>query len=112
MENNLKKPCKDCPFLKSSLPSYLGDRWTANGLHQFVMSEGKFACHNTIKEDGVESDEHEHCVGSIKYMNKNAKRCSDKTLSELQTKFKSESNDDILNLRDFHEHHKDAKKIY
>lgn len=112
MKNTLKKPCKDCPFLKNSLPNYLGDRWTANMLHQFVMSEQAFACHNTIKVDGQESETTEHCVGSIMYMNKSAKRCTNKTLLELQQKFKSENHDNVMDLVEFHKHHKDAEKRY
>lgn len=113
MKSNLKQPCKDCPFLKKSIPNYLGSRWTAIELHRFVMSENKFACHNTIKEDGQPNEELEHCVGSILYMNKNAKKCVDKSLLELQEKFRgSPLQEEILNLVEFIKHHKDAEKLY
>lgn len=112
MKNNLKKPCKDCPFRKNSIPNYIGDRWTAIDLHRFIMSEQHFPCHNTVKEDEVESEEHEHCVGSIMYMNQSGKRCRDKRLAELQEKFRKENHENIMNLIEFNEHHKDAKKLF
>lgn len=106
----MKKPCVDCPFKKTSLAGYLGGRWEAIELHRFVMSEGDFACHNTIKGDQEIHDKLEHCVGSILYMNKNAKRCSHNTERKaIQESLKGESTSDILNLVEFCEHHKDAK---
>ena len=112
MKNTFKKPCKDCPFLKNSLPNYLGGRWSASELHQFVMSEQSFACHNTIEEEGQKKESVEHCVGSIMYMNKSAKMCGDKELFKLQKKFKSENHDNVMDLVEFHEHHKYAEKKY
>jgi metal-responsive CopG/Arc/MetJ family transcriptional regulator len=77
------------------------------------MAERKFSCHKTIKEDNQDEQETEHCIGSILYMNKNAKRCVEKSLAELQEKFRgSEIQNEILNTMEFLEHHKDAKKLY
>jgi predicted Zn-ribbon and HTH transcriptional regulator len=109
MNSNLKEPCNACPFRKNSAAGYLGGRWTATELHQFVMSEGNFACHKTIEIDNVFTDKNEHCVGSILYMNKNAKRCShNKERAALQEKFKDADKSNILNLVEFQQHHKDA----
>lgn len=109
MNSNLKEPCNACPFRKNSMRNWLGGRWTAIQLHQFVMSEGNFACHKTIEVDGVETNKTEHCVGSILYMNKNAKRCShNKERKALQEKFSTHDKSNILNLTEFVEHHKDA----
>lgn len=109
MNSNLKEPCNACPFRKNSAANYLGGRWTAIELHNFVMSEGNFACHKTIQTDGVEDTKTEHCVGSILYMNKNAKRCSHNTeRKKLQEKFKDADKSNILNLVEFQKHHKYA----
>jgi len=107
----MKNPCKACPFKKDSAPGWLGGVWTAQGLHIYIMQENPFACHKTIPENQEDDHELEHCVGSILYMNKNAKRCShNEKLADLQLAFKDYENiDDILGLKEFFERHKNAE---
>ena len=107
MKDKLKSPCNECPFRKNSLPGYLGGVWTAKELHQTVMGEAPFPCHQTMEH---REEDYSHCVGSIMYMNKNAKRCQNIQLSRLQAKFKDEDHSNILSLVEFVEHHQKATK--
>ena len=113
----MKKPCDECPFRKNSLPGWLGP-WEALGLHRYVMdSEKPFSCHMTIRDkvDLVSGEETttsventELCVGSILYMNKGGKLARDPFLAEQQDRFEKDSTEDILSVKQFLEHHKDA----
>lgn len=47
MNNNVKKPCNDCPFRKASLAGWLG----ASTPHQFIsttMADHPMPCHLTV----------------------------------------------------------------
>lgn len=107
MGDGHKKPCNECPFRKNHLQGWLGGRWTARALHAFVMSEQKFACHKTIEEEGKEAGT-KVCIGSILYMNKNAKLCANPKMKKLQDKFRKEDTSNILNVSEFLEHHKNS----
>ncbi len=49
MLDNLKEPCKECPFRKKSLNGWLGNL-TAKETHDAVLNEADFACHMTRKK--------------------------------------------------------------
>lgn len=60
MKDNLKEPCKECPFRKTSLPTWLGGL-TAKQTHDYVLSEANFACHMTRKKT---AEQMSRCKGS------------------------------------------------
>lgn len=111
IKTNLKNPCNECPFRKNSLPGYLGGIYTPLTLHQHVMSENVFACHKTIKKNNQKINELEICVGSIMYMNKNAKRCNDELLFNLQEEFRTKDTKNILSYPELSKYHKNSKDI-
>jgi len=45
---NMKKPCKDCPFIVDSMEAWLGEDRIKE-----ILSQDSFICHKTIKK-GVE----------------------------------------------------------
>ncbi len=49
MKDNLKSPCAECPFKKSSFKGWLGGL-TAKETHDVVLDEADFACHMTRKK--------------------------------------------------------------
>ena len=110
MKQTLNKPCSECPFKVKSVRGWLGP-YKVEELHRFVMNENHFGCHSTIHDDDQDPDTVEHCVGSILYMNKNAKSCRDKELRKLQKRFESFDKSEILSLPEFLEHHS-IEKIF
>lgn len=46
MKDNIKTPCKECPFRKTSFRGWLGNN-TAQQTHDYVLGEADFACHMT-----------------------------------------------------------------
>jgi len=60
MLDNLKEPCKECPFRKSSLKGWLGGL-TARETWDYVLSEFDFACHMTRKKPDAKMS---RCKGS------------------------------------------------
>lgn len=49
MKDNLKEPCKECPFRKTSFKGWLGGL-TAQQTWDYVLKEADFACHMTRKK--------------------------------------------------------------
>ena len=60
MKDNLKEPCKECPFKKTSFKGWLGGL-TAKETHDFVLAEADFACHMTRKKPDAQMS---RCKGS------------------------------------------------
>lgn len=60
MKDNLKEPCKECPFRKTSLKGWLGNL-TAQQTYGYVLNEADFACHMTRKKP---DDKMSRCKGS------------------------------------------------
>lgn len=67
--NDLKAPCRGCPFPKTAMPGWLGP-WSARGLVRQVLSGEAFACHATIDHDGQCPSETQHCAGSLAFLKK------------------------------------------
>lgn len=104
------KPCNECPFRKDSLRGYLGP-WTGrvlDFLHD-AMSEGGFACHQTIEINNHWTPRTRVCAGSLRFANKCAKYYRDEELAELQeTQPKDDPN--ILGLLEFTKYHNPKKE--
>lgn len=70
MKDNLKQPCKECPFRKTSMRGWLGGL-TAKETSDYVLDEADFACHMTRhKEDHLMS----RCKGSQLFLIHHCKR--------------------------------------
>lgn len=71
MKYELVRPCKDCPFLRSS--GYL-TKARARQIATEVISERTFTCHktNVIDEDGGvrETRDSQHCAGALIFAEK------------------------------------------
>lgn len=63
---DLDAPCNKCPFRINSLPGWLGP-WSLMELHNLIMHEVYFPCHQTIQEVGKEEGT-SFCVGALIYM--------------------------------------------
>jgi hypothetical protein len=73
----MKKPCKECPYLKNSLPGYLGDasyypELFLNQLETPVLHP----CHTAINWEEATAEEIENapiCTGALQFMNNTCK---------------------------------------
>ena len=75
MQTNLKKPCKECPFRRESMPGWLGP-WGAQDIINHLQFDGVFPCHKTIKHDKMTDDDPslEHCAGATIHLNNKIQR--------------------------------------
>ncbi len=80
MEHTHKKPCRECPFRKESLPGYLGadnpEDFLATTLDDFPMP-----CHLTVdyEEDGWESlVGASYCAGALSFFRNMCKMSRDR----------------------------------
>lgn len=104
MLDNLKEPCKECPFRKTSLRGWLGDL-TAQETHDHVLNEANFACHMTRKKP---NDKMSRCKGSQIFLIHHCKSpWKNKPLIAAlkQTKKEGHNLDNYLGF-DFLKHHK------
>lgn len=87
----MKEPCKECPFLRTSLPGWLGDHATSKQIVHIVEHDGFFPCHLKVSRlvnlglpfptAAVEAD---HCVGALAFMNNSCKLSRDPLVAQLQ----------------------------
>jgi hypothetical protein len=99
------RPCKECPFLKNSIPGWLGP-WPDSGtLHLHIVNEQDFACHMTTGDDEEEEfpEGAKRCTGSIMYASKSCKRFNDPVLKKEQQRLTP--TDEVMDLFEFREHH-------
>jgi hypothetical protein len=74
MKTPAKKPCGECPFLKTSIPGWLGP-WTAQELVTSLAYE-PFPCHQTIPESApTDFVGYKACAGMAVFLN-NKFECS------------------------------------
>ena len=104
MLDNLKEPCKECPFRKTSFKGWLGGL-TAKDTHDYVLNEADFACHMTRKKADAKMS---RCKGSQVFLLNHCK--SPKYNMPLkkaleQTRKEKHNLDDYLGF-DFLTHHK------
>lgn len=103
MKDNLKEPCKECPFRKTALNGWLGGL-TAEQTNAYVLDEADFACHMTRKKA---PDKMSRCKGSQLFLIHHCKlpRKNEPLRKALQqTKKEGHNMDDYLGF-DFVQHH-------
>ncbi len=108
VNSNLKQPCIECPFRRSSAPGWLGP-WTSENLIEEVET-GTFVCHRSIN-DLLKYDESklEYCAGAGIYLNNHFKLSRNNEYSEYQKALKNisvEIQRSVFSRKDeFTEHH-------
>lgn len=65
MKFNLKKPCKDCPFVKGSSTNTTLAEGRLDGIVHDILHDASFVCHKTLEK---EWNEQEHCAGALIYL--------------------------------------------
>ncbi|GKU79324.1 hypothetical protein L3i20_v237210 [Paenibacillus sp. L3-i20] len=65
MRFNLKKPCKDCPFLQGSSTNKTLVKGRLEGIVSDLMDGMTFTCHKTLN---LKSLDQEHCAGALQYL--------------------------------------------
>lgn len=93
MKFELKKPCKECPFL-ALMPGWIGSHKSAMEFHDAVMNDVRFSCHLTH-----DKTEH-HCVGYALYMNAVFKLSKDPEMLEFQNSIEEYDSEKLLNSFD------------
>lgn len=51
----MKKPCNQCPFLKSTLKGWLGKKRTTELVKESIHADSVFHCHKTLAHDGEDT---------------------------------------------------------
>lgn len=107
MKDNLKFPCKECPFRKASLKGWLGGI-SAKKTHDLVLDEANFACHMTRKKSEAQMS---RCKGSqlflihhCKLPRKNEPLMAALSETKKEVKLMRHNLNDYLGF-DFLEHH-------
>ncbi|MEC0225926.1 hypothetical protein [Paenibacillus alba] len=65
MRFNLRRPCKDCPFIQGSRTNTTLAEGRIESIVSDLMDGMTFACHKTIE---FKSSEQEHCAGALQYL--------------------------------------------
>lgn len=103
MQDNLKSPCAECPFRKTSLNGWLGGL-TAKETHDYVLDEADFACHMTRNKS---KNKMSRCKGSQLFLINHCKLPRKNMVLQKaleQTKKEGHNTDDYLGF-DFIKHH-------
>lgn len=103
----MTKTCKQCPFLRTSIPGWLGDS-TPEEFMETTMSDVHMLCHITInyedpdwKEKWLSGQSGSHCSGSAVFFANICKLSRDRNRPRLQ----SDKRSVFSNLQEFLEHH-------
>lgn len=110
MKNNLKEPCNECPFRKNSIPGWLGGVSVKDTYQGVMHDEENFACHLTRHRP---EEEMSRCRGSLLFLRVNCKspRYNQPLIKAIdEIPLKTVKNCNILNGREFVEHHEKKKK--
>lgn len=68
MKFNMKKACKECPFLKGSSTNVTLAKGRIEGIvHDMLHNDSSFICHKTLDKPSMEQ---EHCAGALAYLEK------------------------------------------
>lgn len=70
MKFDLKKPCKDCPFLCGSSTNRTLTTERIEGIKEDLLNDQAFICHKTL---GLSSSEQQHCGGAMIFLEKQNK---------------------------------------
>lgn len=83
MKFNLRKPCKQCPYL-AQVEGWIGGHDTAQDFHDAVQADVRFPCHKTTEAYQEKPTQEQHCAGYAMYMNAICKRSHDLEMMKLQ----------------------------
>lgn len=105
----MNKPCRECPFQKTSAPGYLGN--TSYRPEEFLVSmeHNPLPCHLTIdfddpEADGLDLSKAQVCVGSLQFLKHTCKMPRDPKYNRLKDAV--ERNPEVFGMRsEFIEHH-------
>lgn len=67
MRFDLKKPCKDCPFIKGSCTNTTLAEGRLEGIVDDIRNDMSFTCHKTLDN---ESSKQQHCAGAMVFLEK------------------------------------------
>lgn len=107
MKKNL---CKECPFKIDSLAGYLGDASYQPELFLATIEDQPIPCHMAIdweKEDGLDKNYSNPCIGSLKYLKNTMKLPRDRQYSNLRNLIKETDPTIFKRKLDFINHHKE-----
>lgn len=101
----MKKPCKQCPYRKTSAPGYLGE--SSHDPQRFLQQldlPTSHPCHNTVDWDEEDYNKAKVCIGALQFMNNSAKLSRNPELKTLQSSLGK--NDELFNWSsEFIKHH-------
>lgn len=90
-----KKPCKDCPFLKTSIAGYFG-QYTPKQYLDEAHGESGVVCHNAMSQRHA-------CVGALQHATASCKIYKNPWLAKMQRYVGP--NPAVLNYLEFIRHH-------
>lgn len=110
MRDNLKKPCKQCPFRKQSLPGWLGDA-SPEQFIATVMNDEEMPCHSTVDytdkhwRRSLRTKKVSYCKGSLIFFSNICK------LSRDRARPTAEPSEDVFRSpQEFLKHHTSLEK--
>lgn len=87
----MNKPCNECPFLKKSIPGYIGGHADVQEIIDIARQDLKFPCHldvNKLQKEGESFgsavQKSENCAGSLIFMNHIVKLSRDRPTADEQ----------------------------
>ena len=109
-----KKPCRECPFSKSTMPGWLGSYDDTSQLHALVSNEDRMPCHLPIDyetsadELAMQERRGETCVGYLAYSRNTAKRFTDRRL-KIEAEAVGKRDDVFASPMEMHDFHTDLR---
>lgn len=67
MKFNLRKPCKDCPFIPGSSTNTTLDEGRLDDIVEDLRNDYSFTCHKTLD---LPDREQQHCAGALIFLEK------------------------------------------
>src|SRR5690606_18087592 len=101
----MKKPCKQCPYLKNSIKGYLGE--SSGKPQEFLQqleSPTVHPCHMTVDWEEDDYSKSTTCVGALQFMNNSCKKSKYPNVIDEQNEVGK--NDEVLSFNhNFINHH-------
>lgn len=66
----LKKPCKDCPFIKGGVMNQSLSEGRIEGIQKDLLRDKSFPCHKTVDYEKGSKEEEQHCAGAMLWLYK------------------------------------------
>lgn len=67
---NVKKPCKDCPFIEGGTMNQSLSEGRIEEIKISLLSDQSFPCHKTINYENREPQKEQHCAGAMIWLYK------------------------------------------